>query len=122
MTVETWTTFTTARKSGQRVGGRTLPSLEHFSTHGQHQSAKSLHRRWKHEIQIALLARAVLPTSLRGRSGPPQASLTEPCTLAALDGGSRVHDLDFDGCHFDTALPDDDDDVVSFESFLQESV
>ena len=55
------------------------------SRNGQHLSAKSLHRRWKHEIQIALLrrraamARAVLPDLLRGRSGSSQASLTEPC-------------------------------------------
>ena len=33
------------------------------------------------------------------------------------EGGPGVHDLDFDGSDIDTALPDDDDDVVSFEKF-----
>ena len=42
--------------------------------------------------------------------------------VPTLDGGLGVHDLDFDGSDIDTALPDDDDDVVSFESFPQESV
>ena len=39
-----------------------------------------------------------------------------------LDGGPGVHDLDFDCSDIDTALSDDDDDVVFFESFPQESV
>ena len=42
--------------------------------------------------------------------------------VPALDGGHGVHDFDFDGSDIDTALPDDDDDVVSFEKFSQESV
>ena len=33
-----------------------------------------------------------------------------------------MHDLDIDGSDTNTALPDDDDDVVSFESFPKESV
>ena len=88
-------TFATARKSGQRMGRRILPSLEHFSTQQTSPPVetgsicrRSLHRRWKHEIQIALLqrraamARAVLPNpSVRA-----EASSTEPCT--------RYHDLD----------------------------
>ena len=37
--------------------------------------------------------------------------------VPALDGRPGVHDLDFDGSDIDTALPDDDDDVVSFREF-----
>ena len=40
--------------------------------------------------------------------------------VPALDGG--VHDFNFDGSDIDTSLPDDDDVVVSFEIFPQESV
>ena len=60
------------------------------SRNGQHQSAKSLHRRWKHEIQIALLqrraamARALLQNPLRGPSGSSQAFLTEPCITGVM--------------------------------------
>ena len=35
------------------------------------------------------------------------------------DGWPGVHNLDFDGSDIDTALPDDDDDVVSIESCPQ---
>ena len=42
--------------------------------------------------------------------------------VPALDGGFGVFDLDFDGSDIDTALPDDDDDVVSLKNFSQESV
>ena len=100
------------------------------SRNGQHQSAKSLHRTWKHEIHVALLqrraamARAVLPNpSARAEwlfAGIIDRALHHWRHVPALDGGSGVHDLDFDGSDIDTALPDDDDDVV-FESFPQES-
>ena len=68
--------FTIALLFGRRTDDRTRPSRERLSTHqttasgrnGQQMSAKSLHRRWMHEIQIVLLrrraamARAVLPS------------------------------------------------------------
>ena len=91
------------------------------SRNGQHLSAKSLHRRWKHGIQI------VLP---RRRAGMARAVLTNPSTttdwlfagiidialhhwgrVPALDGGPGDHDLD--DFETDTAIPDDDDDTVS---------
>ena len=55
------------RSFGQRTGDHTQPSLEHCSMLLQELYAKSLQRRWKHEIQIALprrraeVTRAVLP-------------------------------------------------------------
>ena len=42
--------------------------------------------------------------------------------VPALDGGPGAYDLDFDGSDIDTAFPDDDDDVVTFENFSRESV
>ena len=100
------------------------------SRNGQQMSAKSLQRRWKHEIQIALL---------RGRAGMARAVLPNPSVLAewlfagiidralhhwghvpTLDGGPGNHDLDdFD---IDTPIPDDDDDSVSPVSYTYESV
>ena len=90
---------------------------------GQHLSAKSLHRRWKHEIQIALLrrraatARAVLPNpSARAEwffAGIIDRALNRWGHVPALDcdGGPGDHDLD--DFETDTATPDDDDDIVS---------
>ena len=70
----------------------------------QHMSAKSLHRRWKHEIQVALLrrraamARAVLPNpSARAVwlfAGIIDRALHRWRRVPALDGGPGDHDLD----------------------------
>ena len=60
-----------------------------YSQDGQQMSAKSLHRRWKHEILIALLrrraamVRAVLPNP-SARSGSSQGSLTELCATGDM--------------------------------------
>ena len=91
---------------------------------GQHQSAKSLRRRWKHEIQIALLqrraatARAVLPNPSATAewlfAGVIDRALHHWGHVPVLDEGPGVHDLDFDGSDIDS--------IVSFESVLQESV
>ena len=111
----------TARQCGQRTDGRTQPSLGRFSTRHCFQpkrrqmSAKSLHRRWKHEIQIALprwraaMARAVLPnTSARAKwlfAGIIDRALHHWGHVAALDGGPGEHDLD--DSETDTAIPDE---------------
>ena len=87
------------------------------SRNGQHLSAKSLHRAWKHEIQIALLrrraamARAVLPNLSAWAewlfAGIIDGALHHWGHVPALDGGPGDHDLeDFET---DTAIPDDDD-------------
>ena len=72
------------------------------------------------------MARAVLPNnSARAEwlfAGIFDRALHHWGHVPALDGGPGVLDLDFDGSDIDTALPDDDDEVVSFESFSQESV
>ena len=95
------------------------------SQSGQHLSAKSLHRVWKHEIQIALLrrkagmARAVHPNpSARAEwllAGIIDRALNHWGHVPALDGGLGDHDLD-------TAIPDDDDDIVSLARYTHESV
>ena len=91
------------------------------SRNGQQMSAKSLQRRWMHEIQIALLrrkaamVRAVLPNPQIGSS---PVSLTEPLRhwrqVLRLDGGPGDRDHADSGT--DTAIPDDDDDIVSLAS------
>ena len=72
------------------------------SRNGQHWSAKSRHRRWKHEIQIALLrrraARSALP-NLSARAERLFASIIDRGLhhwgrVLALDGGPGDHDLD----------------------------
>ena len=72
------------------------------------------------------MARAVLQnTSARAEclsAGIIDRALHHWGHVPALDGWPGMHDLDFDDSDMDTALPDDDDDVVSFESFPQESV
>ena len=52
------------------------------SCNGQHLSAKSMHHRWKHEIQVALRCRRAAMARIlqHGQSGSSQASSTEPCT------------------------------------------
>ena len=77
-------------------GGRTSASSCHSNTlvriassrNGQQMSAKSLHRRWKHEIQIPLLRRRAAMARRspagsfqRGQSGSSQVSSTELCIL-----------------------------------------
>ena len=77
------------------------------SRNGLHQSAKSLHRKWKYEIQIALLqrraamARAVLPNS-SARAERLFAGIIDRAShhrghVPALDGKPGVHDIAFDG-------------------------
>ena len=88
------------------------------SRNGQHLSAKILHRRWKHEIQIARILQ-------HGQSGSSQASSTEHCTTGDMsplltDGGPGDDDLD--DFKTDTAIPDDDDGIVSLASYRYESV
>ena len=83
---------------------RTLQYEEDIASNrnGQHLSAKSLHRRWKHEIQIALqqaaMARAVLPNpSARAErlfAGIIDRALHHCGHITALDGGPGDHDLD----------------------------
>ena len=78
---------------------------------GQHLPAKSLHRRWKHEIQIALLrrravtARAVLPNP-SARVGWLFTGIIDRAShhwghVPALDGPG-VHDQNFDGSDIDS--------------------
>ena len=84
-------------------------------------SAKSHHRKWKHEIQIAFLrrraamARAVLPNpSARAEwlfAGIIDRALHHWGLVLTLDSGPGDHDLDVS--ETDTAIPDDDDDIVS---------
>ena len=102
------------------------------SRNGQHQSAKSLHRRWKHEIQIALLqrraatARAVLPNlSARAEwlfAGIIDKALHQWGHVPPLDGGSGCTTLTLTPPtltqHYQVTMTD----VVSFERFPQESV
>ena len=69
--------------------------------------------------------RAVLPNPSARAEWLFAGIITEPCTTGDMSqpmtGGPGVHDLDFDGSDIETALPDDDDDVVSSKSFPQES-
>ena len=100
------------------------------SRNGQHLSSKSLHRRWKHEIQIALLhrraatARALLPNpSARAEwlfAGIIDRALQHCGHVPALDGGPGDHGLD--NLETNTAVIDDDDDIVSLASCTCESV
>ena len=100
------------------------------SRNGQHLSAKSLHRRWKHEIQVALLRRraAVARAVLANPSARAEwlfASVIDRALhywghVPALDGGPGDHDLD--DFETDTATPDDDEDIVSLTSCTYESV
>ena len=81
--IVSWRTTGTKSENSDRTfhrGLRTGDAADIASSrNGQHLSAKSLHHRWKHEIQIALLqrraamARAVLPNPLQRRSGSSQA-------------------------------------------------
>ena len=77
-------------------------------------SAKSLQRRWKHEIQIALLrlrvvkTRAVLPNPFG------TGALHHWGHVPALDG--RPGDHDHADSETDTAIPDGDDDIASLAS------
>ena len=87
-------------------------------------SAKSLQRRWKHEIQIAVprrraaVARAVLPNpSARTEwlfAGIIDRALHHWKHVPALDGG--IGDHDHADSETNTAIPDDDDDIASLAS------
>ena len=91
---------------------------------GQQMSAKSLQRRWKHEIQIALLRRraamtlAVLPNpSARAEwllAGVIDRALHHWGHVPPLDDGTGDHD--HPDSETDTATPDDDDDIASLAS------
>ena len=94
-------------------------------------SAKSLHRRWNHEIQIALLRRKqpwheqFCQTHRCGQSGFSLVSLAEPCTtgdtsLLLTVGPPGPADHDLADSETDTAIPDDD--IVSLMSYAHESV
>ena len=67
--------FTAARLCGRAAASsrHSNASVRGSSPNGQHLSAKSLHRRWKHEIQIALLRR---------RAAMPRAFLPNPSVRA----------------------------------------
>ena len=97
---------------------------------GQQMSAKSLQRRWKHEIQIALLrrraamSRVVLPNpsarSVRLLAGIVDTAVQHWGYALPLDGAPGNHDRQANS-KSDTAVPDDDDDFTtvisqSFES------
>ena len=72
------------------------------------------------------MARAVLPNpSARAMwlfAGIIGAALHHRGHVPALDGGSGVHDLGFDGSDKGTALPDDDDDRRLLREFSAGSV
>ena len=97
---------------------------------GQQMSAKSLQRRRKHEIQIALLrrraamTRAVLPNpSARAEwlfAGIIDRALHHWDHVLTLGGGNGDHD--HADSETDTAMPDDDDDVASLASQPSESL
>ena len=93
----------------QRTGGRIQPSYRtlQYAQAGSICRRKSLHRRWKHEIEITLLrrraamARAVLPNPSSFSSGRValrrhhrQSSAPLGSTSPLLDGGASDHDLD----------------------------
>ena len=100
------------------------------SRNGQQMLAKSLQRRWKHEIQIALLrrraamARAVLPNpSARAEwvpNGISGRALHHWGHVPPLDGGPGDHD--HADSETDTAMPEDDDDIASLTSCSFESL
>ena len=88
--------FTVDLLSGRLRLDHTLPSLEHCSmkqtSHpaatGSKMSAKSLQRRWKHEIQTGLLRRRAAMTRAgrilpHGLNGSSPVSLVEPSIAAA---------------------------------------
>ena len=91
-------TSTTARWSGQRMGGRILPSLEHFSTQQTSPpvatgniSQRSSFIADGSTTSESLSCRGGQPwpaqfsqTPLRGRGGSSQASLTEPCITGVM--------------------------------------
>ena len=95
---------------------------------GQQMSAKSVHRRWKHEIQIALLrrraamARAALPDPSAREEwlfvGIIDRGLHHWRHVPLLDGGPGNHD--HADSKTDTAIPDDD--MASLASCSFESV
>ena len=91
-------TFTTARLSGQRMGGRILPSLDHFSTHQTWPPVATGNISRRSPVIVdgstkskSLSCRGGQPwlaqfsqTPLRGQSGSSQASLTEPCITGVV--------------------------------------
>ena len=105
-------------QGGRRTDDRTRLSLRPFGTRPKRAASvgeipSSL---WKHEIQIALLrrraamARAVLPNPLAA----------EWLFAGIINRAQHHHDL-YDS-ETDTAIPDDDDDIVSPVSYAYESV
>ena len=98
------------------------------SRNGQHLSAKSIHRRWKHEIQIALLCRRQpRPAQFLPNPSARAGWLFAGIIVRALHHWRHVPPLtvglatttstDFE---IDTAVPDGD--VVSQASYTYESV
>ena len=109
-----------------RHSDASVRSRHRFQPKRRQMSPKSLHRRWKHEIQIAraATARAVLPNpSARAEwlfAGIIDRALHRWGHVPALDGGPGEHDLD--DSETDTAIPDDGDDRVSLASYAYESI
>ena len=111
------------------ANGRPHPAVTQtlqYAAHIASMLAKSLQRRWKHEIQIALLrrraamTRAVLPNpSARADwllAGVIDRSLQHWGNVTPLDGGLCDHD--HADSETDTAIPDDDDDIASLASLI----
>ena len=83
-------------------------------------SAKSLQRRWKHEIQRALLRRRTAMTQFgrilrHGLNGSCPVSLVGPCITGVMSSSGRWGDHDHTDSETDKAIPDDDD-IASFPS------
>ena len=109
--------------------GRPQPAADIASSRNDQQmSAESLQRRWKQEIQIALLRWGEKPwheqfclIRRHEQNGSSLVSLIEPCITVDMaplfDGGPGDHD--HADSETDTAIPDDDDDITSHQVFTR---
>ena len=97
-----WTAAAPSRHSNASVRGRHCFQPERATF-----SAKSLHRRWKHDIKIAFLC----------VGGQPWLAQFSRILQREQSGSSQVSSTETDA-----AIPDDDDDIVSLASYTYESV
>ena len=111
--------FTTARQCGPWAGGRIQPSLERFSTRQTSPPVETGSNGRRNPFIAGGNTKSKWPSCAGGEPWHAQFS-QNPSVRAewlfagiidrALDGGPGDHDLD--DFETDTAIPDDDDDIV----------